>query len=105
MGAPLSYVVNAPRASEMTAWLTCNDVDPRLVPYQSRVFVETPDGEQWFIWYEAYAYDEDGFIMYDSAAEQFAYVERSVVMANDPPMWWLEEVAPRGTGPLQPDPP
>lgn len=96
MGAPLLYVVNAPRISEMVAWLRCNDVDPRDVPYQSRVFVETPDSESWFIRYEAYAYNEAGFIMYNSAAEEFAYVERLVVMVNDPPVWWLEEVAPLG---------
>jgi len=102
MGAPLSYLVKAPRMSEMASWLTCNDVDPHRVPYPSRVFVETPDGEQWFIRYEEYAYGEDGFIMYDSATEQFAYVERSVVMANDPPMWWLEEAAPTGETGLLP---
>lgn len=96
MGAPLSYVVNAPRISEMASWLACNDVDPRDVPYQSRVFVETADGAEWFIRYEVYARNENGSIMYDSAAEEFAYVDRSVVMANDPPMWWLEEVAPSG---------
>lgn len=96
MGAPLSYVVNAPRTSEMVSWLRCNDVDPNEVPYTSQVFVETLDGERWFIRFEVYGRDAAGFIAYDQATEQFVYAERSVGMLNDPPMWWLEEVAPTG---------
>lgn len=80
--------------SELGAWLSCNDVDPRDVPYPATVFVETADGESWVIRFEAYARNEVGAIMYDPAADQFAYVERTAVLVNDPPMWWLEEVAP-----------
>lgn len=96
MGAPLSYVVKAPRTGELVAWLKCNDVNPRDVPYPSQVFVETPDGEEWFVRFEAYARSASGFIAYDPVAEAFEYVERSVPLLNDPPMWWLVEAAPMG---------
>lgn len=98
MGASLSYVVKAPRTGELVAWLKCNDVRPSDVPYPSQVFVETPDGEEWFIRFEAYARNAAGFIAYDSATETFEYVERSVPLLNDPPMWWLVEAAPMGVG-------
>lgn len=96
--APLSYAVKAPRMHELVAWLRCNDVEPRDVPYPTSVFVESVDGVEWFIRFDAYARSEAGVIMYDPAADQFAYVEQLVVMVNDPPMWWLEEAAPTGDG-------
>jgi hypothetical protein len=97
MGAPLSYVVKAPRVSELVAWLKCNDVDPQDVPYSSLVFVETPDGEQWFIRHEAYV-REDGVIKYDPVANSWEYIEQLTVMVSDPPMSWLVEAAPTGDG-------
>lgn len=98
MGAPLSYVVEAPRTGELVAWLKCNDVRPSDVPYPSEVFVETPDGEAWFIRFEAYVRSANGMVLYDAVTEAFEYVERSVPLVNDPPMWWLVEVAPTGGG-------
>lgn len=92
MGAPLSYRVAAPRTSELVSWLACNDIDPRDVPYPSTVFVETPDGEQWFVRFDAYARTESGFIAYDPVSESFEYQERSVALVSDPPMWWLKEM-------------
>lgn len=96
MGAPLTYVVNAPRTSELVAWLKCNDVDPRDVPYPCAVFVETPDGEEWFVRFDVYVRNEFGAIRYDAATLSFEYAERSVPMLNDPPMWWLEEAPSTG---------
>lgn len=94
MGAPLSYVVNAPRMSELVAWLKCNDVDPADVPYPSVVSVETPDGAEWFITYESYVRNAAGRIVYDARTDEFEYTERTVLMLNDPPMWWLTEAPP-----------
>lgn len=98
MGAPLAYVVKAPRSSEMAAWLECNDINPRNVPYSSPVFVETLDGEAWFIRFEVYARTDAGSLKYDPVTESFEYLKRSAVMVNDPPMWWLQEVPPTGGG-------
>lgn len=92
MGAPLAYLVKAPRTGEMVAWLKCNDVDPGDVPYPTTVYIETADGERWFIRFEAYTRGESGFIRYDPVADSFELAERRVELVNDPPMWWLQEV-------------
>lgn len=104
MGAPVSYAVNAPRTGELVAWLRCNDVDLRNVPYPTTVFVESPDGEQWFIRHEVYVRTASGAIKYDLESNSFEYAERQTVMVSDPPMWWLEETAPIPTGPFPPGP-
>jgi len=94
MSWPVSYVVQAPRMREMAAWLQCNDIDPSEVPYPSPVFVETPDGEQWFVRFETYVRAQSGVIVYDEVGERFVQVVRSVPLVNDPPMGWLVEAAP-----------
>lgn len=98
MGAPLSYVVEAPRTGELVAWLKCNDVRPSDVPYPSQVFVETPDGEAWFIRFEAYVRSASGMVLYNAAESAYEYVERVVPLVSDPPMFWLVETAPVGAG-------
>jgi hypothetical protein len=102
MGAPVVYVVVAPRTSELVAWLRCNDVDPRDVPYKSEVFIGTDDGVAWFVEFDAYVRSEIGAIKYDLVTETFAYDVCRVPLVNDPPMGWLKEAAPRGSGPLLP---
>lgn len=97
MGAPVSYVVKAPRMSEMAAWLACNDVDPRHVPYPSQVFVESEDGERWFIRFEAYVLSASGVTAWDPVARSYNCVRRSVALVNDPPMFWLVEAPPAGS--------
>ncbi len=96
MGAPLSYVVVAPRSSELVAWLRCNDIDPRDVPYKSEVFIRTDDGEKWYVEFDAYVRSEAGLLKYDVVEETFAYDVCRVPLLNDPPMWWLKEAPPTG---------
>lgn len=98
MGAPVSYVVKAPRSSELMAWLRCNDVDPRDVPYGAAVVIGTPDGEAWFIRFDSYVRTAAGVLRYDPFSEDFEYVERSVPLVNDPPIWWLAEWGTPPTG-------
>jgi hypothetical protein len=92
------YRVVAPRMNEMATWLTCNDVEPNLVPYRSDVFVESADGEKWIIRHQVYVRTELGALTYDAASREYVCEERVVPLLNDPPMWWLEEAAPTGGG-------
>lgn len=91
---PVSYAVDASRSSEMAAWLKCNDVDTRDVPYPSRVSVETADGTDWVIRYDTYVRTATGTIKFDHVTETFEYVEALAALVTDPPMWWLKETAP-----------
>jgi hypothetical protein len=94
MDGPVQYMVKAPRSSELVAWLGFNGVLPGDVPYPSRIFVETEDGAEWVIRYEAYARSGSGRLKYDLATETFEYVECRAPLAYDPPMWWLTQTAP-----------
>ena len=100
MGAPLAYLVNAPRTAEMIAWLKCNDVHPSDVPYPPQVFIQTADGERWFIRFETFVRSESGSIRYDATLETFTLEDRLVELVNDPPMWWLQEVPLVGSASL-----
>lgn len=98
MAGAVSYAVEAPRMHEMAAWLRCNDVNPCDVPYPARVFVETGDGGDWVLRFDAYARSKSGSIIYDPRTDSFQYVERTAVMVCDPPMWWLTQTPPMGVG-------
>jgi hypothetical protein len=94
MDGPLQYAVKAPRSSELIAWLGFNGVRAGDVPYPSQIFVETEDGAEWVIRYEAYARSESGRLKYDLRTETFEYVECQAPLMYDPPMWWLKRTAP-----------
>lgn len=94
MDGPTGYVVDTPRSGELIAWLKCNDIDPRNVPYPSRVTLESADGVHWVIRYDTYARSSNGTIAVDHRTLAFDYVEVRVEMVTDPPMWWLTETAP-----------
>lgn len=91
---PVRYTVDTPRSSELIAWLGCNDIDPRNVPYPSKVTVETDDGVHWVIRYDTYARSANGTIAVDRKTLAFGYAEVRVDLVTDPPMWWLTETAP-----------
>ncbi len=103
MAGPVCYRVKAPRMSEMTAWVQFNGLSPSDVPYPSQMVIWSDDGEQWWIEYTAYKRAASGVLLYDPATDGFRYEMRTVPLLYDPPMWWLEETAPMGTGaaPLQ----
>jgi hypothetical protein len=98
MDGPQEYEVVAPRMNELAAWFRCNDVKPEDVPYPPSVFIETENGVDWIIRFDAYARGPSGRIVWDPVGEEFEFVERTAVMVNDPPMWWLKEAPPTTKG-------
>lgn len=93
MPVETTYLVSAPRTSELVMWLKCNDVDPYIVPMPSDMFVETDTDGAWWIRHTAYVRARNGSTAYNSATRRYVYEECRAPLLNDPPMHWLTELA------------
>lgn len=89
----MSYLVSAPRTSELVMWLRCNDVDPHQVPSPSEIYVESDPEGVWWIRHSVYVLNDRGAVAYDSATRSFRYEDRWARLVSDPPMHWLTELA------------
>jgi hypothetical protein len=101
MDVETSYLVKAPRSSELAMWLKFNDLDPLVIPLPSDMFVESDGGGVWWIRYTAYVRTKNGSAAYNPVTKRYAYAERRDPLVYDPPMSWLVEqtaAAPEGDG-------
>lgn len=88
-----TYLVSAPRTSELVMWLKFNDVDPHVIPMPSDMFVEADEDGAWWVRYTAYVRAKNGSTAYNPATRRYAYAERRSPLVYDPPMHWLTELA------------
>jgi len=69
------------------AWLTANNIDPKLIPLDGDITIVESGGQR-HIHYEALDLDADGRKHLDERRQKVAMSRRSTRLLVEPPDWW-----------------
>lgn len=69
-------------------WLTANGVDPKRVPRDSDLYVETDDSGAQTLHFEQYDVDDNGHRVLNQQGDGVAIRDAAVPLLVEPPEWW-----------------